>query len=103
MTLKEEIEDKLKKAYSPVHLEVANESSQHNVPKGSESHFKLTIVAEFFRDHPLLERHRAINALLADELKTRIHALAMSVLTPEEWQARGGTVSASPPCLKKEK
>lgn len=25
---------------SPVHLEVVNESYMHNVPKGSESHFK---------------------------------------------------------------
>lgn len=25
---------------SPVHLEVVNESYMHNVPKGSETHFK---------------------------------------------------------------
>lgn len=103
MTLQEEIEDKLKKAYTPIHIEVANESFKHNVPKGSESHFKLTVVAEFFRGRTMLERHREINTLLAEELKNRIHALSMTLLTPEEWQSRGGFVEASPPCLKKEK
>lgn len=101
MTLQEEIEDKLKKNYNPTHLEVTNESSKHHVSKGSESHFKLTIVAEFFNNQSMLERHRNINTLLAEELKNRIHALSMSILTPEEWQSRGGFVEASPPCPKK--
>lgn len=30
---------------SPSHLEVVNESYMHNVPKGSESHFKVLVVS----------------------------------------------------------
>ena len=40
--------EKLKKAFSPSHLEVINESGSHNVPAGSESHFKVIIAAKFF-------------------------------------------------------
>ena len=44
---------KLEKAFSPNHLEVINESASHNVPAGSESHFKVIISADFFVINPL--------------------------------------------------
>jgi BolA protein len=71
----------------------------HSVPPGSESHFKVTLVSDAFEGRRLLERHRAVNAALADELRDSVHALALHTLTPEEWFARGGAVPASPPCL----
>ena len=39
---------KLDGAFSPVHLEVINESATHNVPEGSESHFKVVLVSQSF-------------------------------------------------------
>jgi hypothetical protein len=45
-----------------------------------------------------VRRHQAVNGLLAEELSDGLHALSISPLTPEEWQARGGAVPASPPC-----
>ena len=45
----------------------------------------------------LIKRHRMVNQVLADELQ-QIHALALHTLTPDEWEARGGVVAASPKC-----
>lgn len=44
MTLKDTIELKLAEAFRPLHLEVVNESGNHNVPAGSETHFKVVVV-----------------------------------------------------------
>ena len=42
------IEDKLRNEFQPVHLDVQDESYRHNVPAGSESHFKVVIVTDRF-------------------------------------------------------
>ena len=71
----------------------------HNVPEGAESHFKVVVVSESFAGARPIERHRVINALLADQFAQGLHALALHTLTPEDWFSKGGTVSDSPPCL----
>ncbi len=68
MTVQVQIEEKLARAIEPLHLEVVNESGNHNVPAGSETHFKVVLVAECFQGERLLARHRRVNAVLADEL-----------------------------------
>jgi stress-induced morphogen len=93
------IERKLSVAFAPTHLSVINESSQHNVAPGSETHFKVVVVSESFASVPLLERHRAVNETLADELKTGVHALSIVAKTPDAWARTGGALSQSPPCL----
>ena len=93
------IEQKLAEAFSPLHVDVVDESHMHSVPEGAESHFKVTLVSEKFQDQPLIKRHRAVNATLKDELEQGIHALALHTMTPEEWFAKGGTAPDSPPCL----
>jgi len=91
------ITSKLEKALSPEHLEVINESHMHNVPEGSESHFKLVIVSDDFKDKMLLARHRLVNKVLEEELKGSIHALALHTMTMEEWFEKGNAAE-SPPC-----
>ncbi len=98
MSVAETIESKVLAAVAPQHLEVMNESHMHNVPPGSESHFKLVIVADAFAGLRLVGRHQLINAALKDELAGPVHALSMETLTPDEWAARGGDVMASPNC-----
>lgn len=99
MLIQQQIQQKLTQAFDPEHLEVVNESHQHNVPAGSESHFKVTIVTDEFASKRLLQRHRAVNQILADELANHIHALALHTLTPAEWQQKQQTIPASPNCL----
>lgn len=98
MTVQETIAEKLTAAFQPAHLDVLNESHMHNVPPGSESHFKVVLVSDAFADRRLVQRHQAVNAVLKDELAGAVHALSMETLTPAEWQARGGEIMASPAC-----
>jgi len=80
------------------HLEVANESDGHHVPAGSETHFKVVLVADEFAGVSRLNRHRRVNALLAPEFDTGLHALAIHTYTEAEWLARHGAAPMSPPC-----
>ena len=96
--LQERIERKLEEALDPEHLEVVNESGNHNVADGSETHFKVVVVARAFEGERLLKRHRRINDTLAEELSGGVHALAMHTYTVEEWRARFGAAPMSPPC-----
>ena len=93
------IEEKLQGAFEPVTLHVVNESYMHNVPEGSESHFKVVVVSEQLQGQRLLQRHRSIKKVLSDELAGAVHALSIEAYTPEEWIERDGEISASPKCL----
>jgi BolA protein len=97
MSMQQTIISKLEQALSPEHLEVINESHMHNVPEGSESHFKVVIVSDAFRDKMLVARHRMVNKALEDELQGGIHALALHTMTMEEWFEKG-KAAESPPC-----
>ncbi|MEZ5476754.1 MAG: BolA/IbaG family iron-sulfur metabolism protein [Thiolinea sp.] len=99
MSIQHQIETKLQQAFNPEVLEVVNESHMHNVPPGSESHFKVTIVSDEFEGKALVARHRMINKALSAELDGQIHALALHTLTPGQYFERAGKVAASPPCL----
>ena len=87
MAIQTQIEQKLA-ALTPDVLQVENESHMHNVPANSETHFKVMPV----------KRHQQIYALLADELSGPVHALALHLYTPKEWQARGSERPNSPNC-----
>lgn len=100
MNIQQVIEEKLTQVLIPDHLEVINESVNHNVPSGSESHFKVTLVAKSFENQRLVERHRTVNKILADELSGIVHALALHTYTEAEWRDRNGDAPFSPPCSK---
>lgn len=94
------IETKLSELLSPSMLRVENESHRHNVPPNSETHFKVTVVSDEFVGKRLIQRHRAINKALADELENGVHALAIHAYTAEEWLVEKGEVAPeSPNCL----
>ena len=99
MKIQNIIENKLLSHFNPLHLEVINESSKHNVPAGSESHFKVVIVTPTFNGERLIKRHRLFNSVLKDELANDIHALALHTYTQEEWQKQLGEFPKSPNCL----
>jgi len=99
MRIQDTIERKLAERFAPVHLEVVNESGNHAVPPGSETHFKVVLVAPAFDGQRLLARHRLVNATLTEELAGGVHALAIHTYTEPEWRARFGAAPFSPPCL----
>ncbi|MEM1231737.1 MAG: BolA/IbaG family iron-sulfur metabolism protein [Pseudomonadota bacterium] len=92
------IEAALGAAFDLDHLEVHNESGAHNVPAGSETHFKVVLVGPPFEDQRRIARHRAVNHVLKGELEGPVHALSVHAYTLSEWQARHGDAPLSPPC-----
>lgn len=70
----------------PTRLEIINESYMHNVPKGSETHFKVLVVSDNFKDVKLIQRHRMITELIKEELKEHFpHALSIIAKSPIEY------------------
>ena len=98
MSHQQTIEEKLNAALQPTHLEVLDESHMHSVPPGSESHFKITLVAKQFIDLPLIKQHRLVNDILKEELAGKIHALALHTYTPTQWVERNAPAPESPLC-----
>ena len=88
MSVEDRIRQKLTSAFAPLALEVVNDSHHHAGHAGSpgtgESHFTVKVVSAAFAGKSRLERHRMVNDALADELAGKIHALAISALTPDE-------------------
>ena len=99
MSVQESIERRIAEGLEVLHLEVVNESGQHNVPPGSESHFKVVVVSNDFLDKNLVAQHRMIYKLLGAELESRVHALALHTYTEQGWRDRHGASPMSPPCL----
>ncbi|WCE29075.1 transcriptional regulator BolA [Vibrio sp. SCSIO 43137] len=97
--LQEQIETKLHNTFSPIHLQVVNESYMHNVPAGSESHFKVVVVSDDFEGDRLIGRHRKVNQALAQELAGQIHALSIHTYTQAEWQEQNGLIPKTPDCM----
>jgi BolA protein len=99
VTVQETIQQKLASALAPAHLDVENESRMHSVPPGSETHFKVLVVSDAFEGLGLVDRHRRVHAILAEELKGGVHALAIRALTPSQWEKESPGAFQSPPCL----
>jgi len=96
MSLAQQIQQKLEAAFSPSHIEVQCESHMHNVPEGSEMHFRVVLVSEGFEQLRKVQRHQKVYGVLADEMAGPIHALALHLFTAEEW---AGQAPESPQCL----
>ncbi|WP_309086220.1 BolA family protein [Chelativorans sp.] len=96
MSIKSAIELRLRQAFSPERLEVINEShlhaGHHHTAGGhheqfdgtGETHFRVRIVSQAFSGLSRVERHRAINQALTEELKGGVHALAIEPAAPGE-------------------
>ncbi|CAK65827.1 unnamed protein product (macronuclear) [Paramecium tetraurelia] len=89
---------KLTSDFTPQHLSIINESNLHSVPKGSETHFKITIVSNEFENKSHIQRHRSIYQSI-DNLKNdyKIHAIQITAKTSNEWQ-QSTEVNPTPSC-----
>lgn len=88
MSIEETIREKLTEAFSPLRLDVVNDSHRHAGHAGSpgtgESHFRVTIDSAKFAGLSRVERHRLVNQALAAELSGPVHALAIKALAPDD-------------------
>ncbi len=82
------LESVLRDAFAPAVLQVTNDSARHaghvGARPGGETHYNVLIVAEAFRGMSRVARSRAVHAALADEFAAGMHALALTLRTPEE-------------------
>ena len=87
-SMAERITSKLESELAPEHLRVIDESHQHQGHggwrEGGETHFRVELVSSAFAGKSRLERHRLVNAALAQELADRVHALAIVAKAPGE-------------------
>ena len=89
----------LNREFAVEHLFLENESSMHNVPADSESHFKLVIVSDDFIEMTKVKRHQMIYNTLGETMK-EIHALSIQAFTIQEFNANP-IILSSPDCSNK--
>ena len=80
-------------------LKIINESFMHNVPAGSESHFKIVVVTNDFNNLSSIKRHKLIYKTL-DNLMNKIHALSIHAFNEEEFKLKP-IILDSPECANK--
>lgn len=97
-SIENEIRETIQRAFNVDLIELENESYKHNVPQGSESHFKMTLVSNAFTDKRAVQRHQLVYGALTDQMQ-KIHALALHLYTDEEWEARRFESPQSPDCM----
>ncbi|MFN3722911.1 MAG: BolA family protein [Paracoccaceae bacterium] len=82
MTVKTEMEQRLRAAFSPQQIEIVNESHKHAGHSGDdgtgESHFRILLRSDALTPLSRVARHRAVHAALGD-LNTRVHAIALDL------------------------
>ncbi|HLO79071.1 MAG TPA: BolA family protein [Magnetospirillum sp.] len=88
MQVRAAIERKLNEGLRPDRLIVIDDSGRHvghaGHKPGGETHFRIEIVSAAFAGKSRIDRHRMVNALLAEELAGPVHALQLATLAPEE-------------------
>jgi len=97
MSLETLLCNSLTETLNPSVLDLENESHSHNVPKNSETHFRLVIVSQNFDGLSRVQRHQLVYKAADEALKKGIHALAMQCFTELEW-AKDPECLSSPPC-----
>ena len=88
MNMAEKIRRKLEEGFAPVRLDVVDESDLHDghagAREGGETHYRVELVSAVFAGQSRIDRQRGVYAVLAEELAGRVHALALTLRTPEE-------------------
>jgi BolA family transcriptional regulator, general stress-responsive regulator len=88
VSVTEIITEKLKKAFDPEKFELTDDSEKHRGHggwrEGGESHFRLRMTSARFAGQGRVQRQRAVNKVLAEELAGPVHALAMELRAPGE-------------------
>lgn len=78
----------LEAAFRPILLRVTDDSAQHaghaGAAPGGQTHFSVLLVSAAFRGQSRVARARAVHAALGPEFAEGMHALALTLRSPEE-------------------
>lgn len=90
MTRTEQMLARLREGLSPQILELIDDSARHAGHAGAhpegETHFRLLVVTSRFSGLSRLARARLVHATLGDSFAKGLHALSMTMLSPEEYR-----------------
>ena len=90
ISYRDRIAAKLTSSFQPTRLEIVDDSARHSghagehPDGGGETHFNVALESAAFAGKSRLERQRLVYGVLADELKERVHALALKLSAPGE-------------------
>jgi stress-induced morphogen len=83
----------LTRTFAPVLVRVVDDSARHaghaGAQPGGETHYSVLLVSQAFRDMNRVARSRAVHAALEAEFTGGMHALALTLRTPEEHAKAG--------------
>lgn len=73
-----------------IYLEIENESASHSghYDGDGESHWRVLIVADNFKDQARVLRHQLVNDLVKDEFSAGLHALTLQLFDASEWEKK---------------
>jgi stress-induced morphogen len=82
------LEAVLAQAFSPTLLRIEDDSARHaghaGAQPGGETHYNVLVVSGAFRGMGRVARSRAVHAVLEAEFSAGMHALSLTLRTPEE-------------------
>lgn len=89
-----QIQSLLNQTFDPMHLEVKDVSHEHHTHSTEETHFTVIMVSEKFTHQSKVMRHKAVYQCLHTLMPVQnvttpnnsIHALALHLFTPSEWE-----------------
>jgi len=85
------LEATLTQEFAPKLVRVVDDSARHaghaGAQPGGETHYSVLLVTDVFRGMNRVARSRAVHAALAAEFVGGLHALALTLRTPEEQAA----------------
>jgi stress-induced morphogen len=86
------LETILVRAFAPSLLRVVDDSAHHaghaGARPGGETHYSVLLVSEAFRGQSRVARHRLVHDALDAEFAAGLHALALTLRTPDEQAGR---------------
>lgn len=89
-TRQERIQQVLREVFTPEALEIIDDSAKHakhagrqGLPAG-ETHYRVEMIASSLAGQSRVARSRAVHEALGEEFRTGMHALSLSLRTPDE-------------------
>jgi BolA family transcriptional regulator, general stress-responsive regulator len=85
------IRERIEAGLEPRELDIIDDSHLHAGHAGARDgrgHFRVRIVSGRFEGVPTLRRHQLVYGCLAEMMRTDIHALSITALTPEQANSR---------------
>ena len=88
VTRAERIRETLRAALAPANVEVVDDSALHaghaGAQPGGETHYSVLAISPKFEGLSRVARHRLVNEALSAEFGGGLHALSLTLRTPDE-------------------